>query len=114
MGRGIRDGLSMVLSKIEEDNFVRELSLFDTGLLSVLLCLSLVLPMVMSLRNPRRELGRDCIKMVWAGQLVGALAGVIVLVSARLAPFAVGIAVVSCLGLAAKLLRKTRSGETMH
>jgi hypothetical protein len=77
---------------------MRELTLLETGYLAGLLLLSLVLPLLMSFRGRRDgAIRRSDIRMVLLGQLLGAVAGLGVLASASIAPYAVGFGVVSAL-----------------
>lgn len=89
---------------------MRELTLLETGCLAGLLLLSLVLPLLMSFRG-RREgaIRRADIRTVLIGQLLGAGAGVAILFSGKIAPYAAGLAVVSCLVCAWILVRRGRS-----
>lgn len=89
---------------------MRELTLLETGLLAGLLLLSLVLPLWVSFRG-RREgaIRRSDIRTVLIGQLLGVGAGVAILLSSAIAPYAAGFAVVSCLGCAWILFRRGRS-----
>ena len=92
---------------------MRELTLLETGCLAGLLLLSLVLPLWISFRG-RREgaIWRADIRTVLIGQLLGAGAGVAILVSSAIAPYATGFAVVSCLVCAWILFRRSRSETT--
>lgn len=88
---------------------MRELTLLETGYLAGLLLLSLVLPLLMSLRGQRKgAIRRADLKTVLCGQLLGAVAGLGVLGSASLAPYAVGLALVSCLVCAFGLFGRGR------
>lgn len=92
---------------------MRELTLLEIGYLAGLLLLSLVLPLWIRFRS-RREgtIRRADLKTVLIGQLLGAGAGVVILVSAALAPYAVGFALVSCMVCAWILFRRGRSETT--
>jgi hypothetical protein len=68
---------------------MRELTLIETGYLAGGLLLSLVLPLLASLRGPRDpSAARSCVTILCAAQLLLALAGLSVLASAALAPYA--------------------------
>jgi hypothetical protein len=89
---------------------MRELTLLETGYLATLLVLSLVLPLLMSMKGPREGAARKaCMMMVWLGQACIALAGFGVLVSGALAPSALAFGVLSCVGFAVILSRKLRA-----
>lgn len=91
---------------------MRELTSLETGYLAGLLLLSLVLPLLMSLRAPQDAATRtSCLKTVWMGQVLGALAAVVVLASAPLAPYAAAFGLVSCIGCALALLRRFRAAR---
>lgn len=91
---------------------MREISLIETSYLAGLLLLSLVLPMLMSFRGPRGLISRkNCLRTVWLGQGLGALAALGVLGSATLAPYAAAFGLVSCLCCATVLARQTRAGR---
>ena len=89
---------------------MRELTLLDTGYLAVLLLLSMVLPLLMSFRSSQPEaLKRRCIRTVWTGQALLASAGLAVLVSARVTPYAAACGLVGCFCCALFLLRQFRA-----
>lgn len=92
---------------------MRELTLLETGCLVGLLLLSLVLPLWISFRG-RREgaIRRADVRTVLIGQLLGAGAGVAILVSSAVTPYAVTFAGVSCLVCAWLLFRRGRSKTT--
>lgn len=87
---------------------MRELTILESGYLAGLLALSLVLPLLISLRP---TLGaatrRACMKTVWNGQVLLTAAGLSVLFSAFLAPFAAGLGFVSTIVCALQLLRRS-------
>jgi len=88
---------------------MREMTLFETGCLAGGLLLCLVLPLLMSFRGPPRTAARrSCLKTVWAGQLLLALAGLTVLVLPRLAPYAVVFGMAGWLACAFRLLQQFR------
>jgi len=89
---------------------MRELTLLDTGYLAGLLLLSLVLPLLMSFHGPRDTAFRKlCLKTVWIGQLLGALAALVVLASASVAPYAAAFGLLSCTACALVLRRQFRT-----
>ena len=68
---------------------MRDMTLLDTGYLAGLLLFSLVLPLMLSLRAPGHvALRRSCTRIVWLGQALLGIAGVVVLASSAAAPFA--------------------------
>ena len=74
--------------------------------------LSLVLPLLMSVRGLRARSARKAgFKIVWTGQALLALAGMGVLVSASLAPYAATFALMSCIGCAVLLIRHFRAAR---
>jgi hypothetical protein len=88
---------------------MRDMTLLDTGRLAGLLLLSLVLPLMLSLRRLREiALQRSCPRTVWLGQVVLGIAGVVVLASSAAASFAVLFAALSCGGCAVVLHRQLR------
>jgi hypothetical protein len=88
---------------------MRELTLVETSYLAGGLLLSLVLPLMMSFRPPRDAVAkRSCLKKVWLGQLVLALAGLAVVASGLLAPYAAVFGEASCVFCALMLLREFR------
>lgn len=91
---------------------MREMNLIETGYLACLLLLSLVLPLMMSLRGPHNETARrSCLKTVWVGQLLCAFAGVVVLASGAFAPYAATFGFVSCAWCANTLRRQFRATD---
>ena len=91
---------------------MRELTLVDTGYLSAGLVLCLVLPLLMSFRRPQDvAVWKSCMKIVWAGQMLLALAGVFLLASARFAPYAAAFGLVSYVASMSLVLRKARAVE---
>ena len=89
---------------------MRELTLLETGYLAGLLLLSLVLPLLMSICGPRDAAARKpCMKTVWTGQAVGAVAGLAVLASGLVAPYATVFGVASCFACMVLLRRQFRA-----
>jgi hypothetical protein len=88
---------------------MRELTLLESLFLCAGLLLCLVLPLMMSacapLDRPARQAGQ---KIVWTGQVVLALAGLVVLFSSAAALYAMVIGPVIYLGCALVLHRKLR------
>ncbi len=99
---------------------MRELTLEETGFLAAFLLVSLLLPLLMSFRNPQDPVRRrSCMKTVWMGQAVVAVAAVAVLASARFAPYGTALGLVSWAGFAFVLIRQFRvtgisAGEMAH
>ena len=92
---------------------MRELTLVETGYLGAGLLLCLVLPLLMSFRGPQDAAVRgSCMRIVWTGQGFLTLAGLAVLASAPLAPYAAAFAFVGCIGCALLLLRQCRAART--
>ena len=88
---------------------MRELTLLETCYLAGLLLLSLVLPLLLSIRNPQNAaIRKSCLRIVWMGQLFGAMAGLTVLASALVAPYAAVFGLFSNLGCAFVLTRQFR------
>ena len=91
---------------------MRELTIGETGFLATLLLLSLVLPLLMSFRNPQDPVRRgSCMKTVWMGQALGALAAVAVLASAQFAAYATVLGLLSYAGCTFELLRQFRAAS---
>lgn len=91
---------------------MRELTLLETGYLAGLLLLSLVLPLMMSVSSlPAAATRRICLKTVWMGQGLIALAGGVVLASASIAPYAAALGLVCCLGCAIRLRQQFRAAR---
>ena len=87
---------------------MRELTLLGTGYLTGMLVLSLVLPLMMSFGAPRVAAARRSgMRIVWLGQALIAVAGLGVLASAGVAPYAAGFGAVSCVGCAWVLRRQS-------
>jgi ABC-type tungstate transport system substrate-binding protein len=92
---------------------MRELTLLETGYLAGGLLLGLVLPLLMSFRGPLDAANRrSCLRSVWTGQTLLAMAGLAVLVSPRFAPYAAMFGLASCLACALVLLRQFRAPQT--
>jgi len=88
---------------------MRELTLLETGCLAGGLLCCLVLPWLMSFRGPRDAAARSsCLKTVWAGQLLLALAGLTVLASPLAVPYAVSLGLTGWTACVFRLLRQFR------
>jgi hypothetical protein len=82
--------------------------MLETGYLAGLLLLSLVLPLLMSFRDPRDAAARkSCMKTVWIGQTLDAVAGLAVLASASVGLYATMFGAVSYFGCALVLILRT-------
>jgi hypothetical protein len=91
---------------------MRELTLLETGSLAGMVLLSLVLPLLMSVGGAQAAAARKpCSRTVWMGQTLGAIAGLAVLASASIAPFATAFGVMSCIGCALVPLRQFRAAS---
>ena len=76
---------------------MRDLTLLDTSYLASGLLLSLVLPMMLSLRAPQNlTVRRSALSTVWCGQFLLAAAGLVILASSAAAPFAALFGALSC------------------
>ena len=92
---------------------MRELTLLETGYLVGLGLLSLVLPLLMSFRDPLESAARESgMKTVWTGVILLAIAIVVVRVSAPFAPYAAGFGLVSYIACVFVLLRQFRAVRT--
>jgi hypothetical protein len=92
---------------------MRELTLLETGYLAGGLLLCLVLPLLISFRGPLdAATKRSCMKTVWTGQTILALAGLTVLVSPLFAPYAAAFGLVGSIACAFVLLRLFRVAHT--
>ena len=92
---------------------MRELSLLDFGYLAGAALLCLVLPLMMRFRGPLDTATRkSCMRTVWTGLTLGALAVVVVRLSAAFAPYAAGFGLVSCITYAFLLRRQFRAART--
>jgi hypothetical protein len=92
---------------------MRELTLFETGYLAGGLVLSLVLPLLMSVRNPQdAAIRRSSFKIVWVGQILLASTGLTVLAWASLAHYAAAVGLVSWMVCVPILHRKLRTAQT--
>lgn len=88
---------------------MRELNLLETAILAGLLLLSLLLPLLLSIRKPlETTMRRKCLRTVWIGQTLGVIAGLLVLASAASVPYAAVFGLFSCLGCAVVLTRQFR------
>jgi hypothetical protein len=91
---------------------MRELTILETGYLASGLLLCLVLPLMMSFHSPSdAAFRRSCMKIVWAGQALLTFAGLAVLASAPLAPYAAALGLVSCTWCAVVLHRQFRAAR---
>ena len=92
---------------------MRELTIPETGCLASLLLLSLVLPMTLSGRIPRKGRARRVSwGAVWLGQILLAMAAVLLLVTPGAAPFALAFGVgSSCAMSAIVLLGRVRTAS---
>ena len=91
---------------------MRELTLLETAYLSGLLLLSVVLPLLMSICGPPDPAARkSCTRTVWIGQALGAVAGLGMLVSASVAPYAAALGLMSCIGCSVVLLSHFRAAS---
>ena len=86
---------------------MRELTLLENVFIAALLLFSLALPLLLSVCGPRDPaIKRSCMKTVWMGQALGALAAVAVLASARFAPYSTAFGLVSYVCCVLVLLRQ--------
>jgi hypothetical protein len=91
---------------------VRELALLDTLGICLLLLLSLVLPLILSFRPSQDEQHKKaCLKVVWVGQIWGALAGISIYASATMTPYAMVLGTLGCIICARILSKKLCSAE---
>ena len=90
---------------------MRELTLLETSYLAVGLLLSLLLPLLMSFRGSERNTvaKRSCLTTVWSAQAVLALAGLAVISSAPIAPYAAALGLMGWVCCALLLLRQFRA-----
>jgi hypothetical protein len=89
---------------------MRELTFLETGYLCGGLLLCLALPLMMSFRGLQDSATRrSCTKIVWIGQTFLTTAGLTVLASAPVAPYAAAFGLVSSIACAFLLLRKFRA-----
>ena len=92
---------------------MRELTLSETSYLAGGLLLCLVLPLLTSIRAPVESATRRfCLKIVWTGQTLLAIAGLTVLVSPLFAPYAAMFGFASCIACALALHRRLRVAPT--
>ena len=92
---------------------MRDLTLLESGLLAGGLVLCLLLPLLISLRGPMDGATRkSCMRIVWTGQAILTGAGIAVLASSSLAPFAAALGLFSYLACALVLLRRFQGGHT--
>lgn len=92
---------------------MRDLTLLETGFLAGGLVLCLVLPLLMSIRGPLGGATREsCMRIVWTGQAILTGAGISVLASSPLAPFAAALGLMGYIGCVLVLLRRLRNAET--
>ncbi len=91
---------------------MRELALLDTLGICLLLLFSLVLPLMLSFRTPQDAQHRKaCLKVVWIGQIWGALAGLSIYVSAAATPYAMALGTLGGFICARMLSKMLRAGE---
>ena len=91
---------------------MRELTLLETGYLAGMLLLALVLPLLMSACGPQAAAARkSCLRTVWMGQTLGAIAALAVLASVSIAPYATALGGMSCICCALVLLRQFRAAR---
>ena len=92
---------------------MRELTLLETGYLCGGLLLSLVLPLMISFWGSQdAATRRRGFRVVWAGQVLLTLAGLTVLASARLAPYAAAFGLMSSVVCGLVLLRLLQPEST--
>jgi len=91
---------------------MRDLTLLETIYLSVLLFLSLLPPLLMSFRAPKSAAARRSgMKIVWSGQMIGAVAALVVIVSGPTASYAVVSGLVGYITCILLLLRELPGGH---
>jgi hypothetical protein len=91
---------------------MRELLLLETVLLCAGLLLCLVMPTMLSVCAPQNEeTRRSCMKIVWTGQVMLAVAGLAVLFFHEAARYAIVIGSLSYLGCAFVLRRKLHAAR---
>jgi hypothetical protein len=89
---------------------MHELSLLETGYLAGMLVLSLVLPLLMSIRAPQDAAAKEsCVKTVWIGQGVLVVGGLAILASPSVAPYATAFVMTGCVCFTLVLLQQSRS-----
>lgn len=92
---------------------MRELTLIETGCFAGLLLLSLVLPLMLSFHAPPDVRHRkSCLRTVWIGQIILAIAGLLMLVSAVISPYAAGMGAAAYLICAFRLGIQLRTSLT--
>lgn len=92
---------------------MRELTLLETGYLSGGLLLCLALPLLMSFRGPQGAAARrPCLRTVWTGQMLLACAGLAVLASAPVAPYAAAFGLLGYSVCTFVLVRQLRAART--
>jgi hypothetical protein len=91
---------------------MRDLALIDTAGICLLLVLSLVLPLIFSFGPPQDAQRKNAgLKVVWAGQIWGALAGMAIYASATATPYAMVLGTLGCFISAWILFKMLRTGE---
>jgi hypothetical protein len=91
---------------------MRELTLIETGYLGGMLVLSLVLPLFVSFLDPRdARTRRACMKTVWTGQTLGAIAALSLLCSASVGFYAMAFSAASCVCCAFVLRRQIQTAH---
>jgi hypothetical protein len=94
---------------------MRDMTILDTSYLIGLLLLSLVLPLMLSLRAPQpHAFRRSCTRTVWLGQFLLGGVGIAVLASSHAAPWAMLIGVLSWGTCALALHRQLLGGVARH
>lgn len=89
---------------------MRDLTLLETGYLAGGLCLCLLMPLLLSFQSSLAAANRrSCLRIVGTGQAILALAGVLVLLSAPVAPYAAALGFLGYLGCTYALLRQFRA-----
>lgn len=93
---------------------MRELTFLETGCVMGLVALSLVLPILMSLRSPQNAVTRRaCMKTVWLGQGLLSVAGAFAIFVPTLATYAAVAGLVSCCACAAALVKQSKVPEAI-
>jgi hypothetical protein len=88
---------------------MRQLTFLETGYLCVGLLLCMVLPLLMSYGSPKETMVRRvCMRIVWTGQGLLAIAGLAVLASAAVAPYAAAVGMMGYIACTSVLVRQLR------
>jgi hypothetical protein len=89
---------------------MRELTLLESSYLAGMILLSLVLPLLMSISAAQDAAAkRSCMRTAWIGQAVLVVAGLAVLASASIAPYATVFGVMGCVCFTLVLLQQFQS-----